>query len=101
MIKKTISWSTYLDTFYDFIRVNTANNKDSTIETPIFYYMNHGTLTISFAFDKFYIEVHKNLAELQQEYNEQYSDDFNLTEPPRFLKWLNDKYMDERGINER
>lgn len=103
LIKK-IDFNVYLNNFYDLIRVNTPNNEQSqSYPTPIFYKIINNQLNISFSFANFYIETSVDIDLLTIEYNKQYSDGNMLFDDAKkldFFSWMNNKYMDERGIKE-
>ena len=102
MIKKNISFDKYLQFFYELLRVNTPSHDRSDtgqINSSIFYKLDNSNIIISFSDGNFYIEVTKSLVELQDEYDRIFED--YLDNKPNFIQWLNDKYMDSRGINEQ
>ena len=83
------------------IQVNTPSNSATNTEaqqTPIFFRKELGTLTISFAYSSFIIATKESIKTLTEEYEEIYVD--NEANKPKFMEWLNEKYMDNRGIPE-
>lgn len=101
---KRIEFNVYLNNFYDLIRVNTPNNQQTqTHSTPIFYKIINDEINISFIFSNFYIETFCNLDILRIKYEEEYNNDnmiFDDSIRLNFMEWVNNKFMDERGIKE-
>jgi len=99
MLKK-INWKTYLNTFYDFIKKNSVTNNTDTFDTLIFYRIDSGYLVVTFKYLDFYIQTHKLIDELQYEYDTMINEVEDEALQPVFIDWLNDKYLDSRGIKE-
>ena len=99
-MNKKISFNNYLKYFYDRIKVNSASNPDSTIETIIFFKIEESNLHISFNYLNFYITTVKNISLIEDEYKK-HLDDMETDETIQpFKEWLQEKYLDNRGIEE-
>ena len=94
---KEISFENYQKYFLDLISVNKTNNKSGSVDTPIFYHTEAGSLVITFSFNPFIIVVKESLEKLRKDYSVVFDDNYKSVKP-ELIDWINDKYMDKRGI---
>lgn len=99
MIKR-INWDVYLTYFYDKLKINSVDRAEFPINSPIFYKIEEGTLTISFSFNPFILIVTKSIESLKIQYDRYVEENTSLSNIPTFVEWLGSTYMDGRGIPE-
>ena len=100
---KNISFENYKKYFYDIIAVNTPNNKvDYPNKTPIFYKVEYDVLVISFSYSPFFIETKIQMEILRTEYVTTFDPEIESEKqnPADFMEWVQEKYLDSRGIEE-
>ena len=95
---KQISFANYQKYFLHLFTVNNPDNKAGTIDTPIFYRIEAGSLIITFSFSPFIVEVKESMEVLKAQYDKVFKDFEG--EKPEFIGWIIDKFMDKRGIPE-
>lgn len=100
---KQISFENYLKYFHSIISINNPDNTvDYPIKTPIFYKIEHDVLTISFAYSPYLIETKIMMSVLHTEYKTLFDPELNSDKqnPTDFMDWIQNKYLDNRGIEE-
>ena len=80
------------------------SNEERSDDTIIFYKIDNGTFTISFFLLGFYINAAISIEVLKQRYDETYNneEDIMLDDAKKmsFIEWVDNTYMDGRGVKE-
>ena len=100
MISKKISFKTYMDTFYNNIKITGGIVEPA--KTLIFYKIKDEVFYISFNYLGIHITTNKLVSEFKNEYDTIYNNSELISgqKKPDFIDWVDMNYMNSRGIKE-